>query len=99
MSRAFTVENAALSILLVGDWGRDGHCCQNDVAQEMALASAKVQAEWIVSTGDNFYPSGLQFQGDPQVNSSFLEVYIDPHPDLQKPWPSGALMAALGPVR
>lgn len=51
----------AMSLLTLGDFGRDGLCCQNDVAMEMALASDQLpKTRNILSMGDNFYPTGLQ---------------------------------------
>ena len=43
---------------VVGDWGRKGHDHQRDVALQMALVSEVLRPNFIVSTGDNFYPSG-----------------------------------------
>eukprot|EP00045_Choanoeca_perplexa_P010534 m.107269 g.107269 ORF g.107269 m.107269 type:complete len:538 (-) comp15310_c1_seq5:756-2369(-) len=85
LCRATPVSPSALNIVVVGDFGRDGMCCQVDVALEMALASAKLDADLIISTGDNFYPSGLQFVGDLQSKTSFSNVYTSLQP-LQKDW-------------
>ena len=51
----------AMSLLTLGDFGRDGLCCQNDVAMEMALAADQLpKTRNVLSMGDNFYPKGLQ---------------------------------------
>ena len=34
----------SVDFLVIGDFGRDGMCCQRDVAQEMALALRSVSA-------------------------------------------------------
>eukprot|EP00045_Choanoeca_perplexa_P010532 m.107245 g.107245 ORF g.107245 m.107245 type:complete len:511 (-) comp15310_c1_seq1:756-2288(-) len=85
LCRTTPVSDSALDVILVGDFGRDGLCCQVDVAVEMALASTKLNADFIVSTGDNFYPNGLQFVGDLQSKTSFSNVYTSLQP-LQKDW-------------
>lgn len=74
-SFARRLEGAGLNFLVVGDFGRDGHCCQRDVAAEMSLAALKTNAGFVVSTGDNFYPNGLKSAHDAQVSSSWSGVY------------------------
>uniref|UniRef100_A0A1D2A0W5 Calcineurin-like phosphoesterase domain-containing protein n=2 Tax=Auxenochlorella protothecoides TaxID=3075 RepID=A0A1D2A0W5_AUXPR len=70
--------------LAVGDWGRDGKHNQSLVASAMALKAATFQPDFIVSTGDNFYQSGLVWPEDPQFNTSFIDIYSQP--GLQLPW-------------
>lgn len=47
--------NGALKFLVIGDWGRDGMCCQRDVANRMAEVAASWSPEFVMNTGDNFY--------------------------------------------
>lgn len=76
-----------LSFLVVGDWGRDGFCCQRDVALEMArTADADSNISFVVSTGDNFYEYGLASSHDTQIESSWRDVYLTEHPSLRRPW-------------
>lgn len=41
----------------IGDWGRQGEFNQSDLAEVMAAAARDVPPEFVVSVGDNFYPS------------------------------------------
>ena len=47
--------------LQVGDWGRKGQLNQTEVANMMALKASTVQPDFIISVGDNFYPSESSF--------------------------------------
>jgi len=68
-------KQSAIRFLVVGDFGRDGYCCQRDVALEMNRAATSIQADFIVNTGDTFYDAGIQSVQDEQVKTSFLNVY------------------------
>jgi hypothetical protein len=41
----------------VGDWGRRGQLNQTEVASMMALKASFLQPDFVISVGDNFYPS------------------------------------------
>lgn len=82
-----TFPDANFSFLVIGDWGRDGMCCQRDVAKEMALTVAKMRPSFVVSVGDNFYNSGVQKSTDAQINRSWRDIYITPYKVMQQlPW-------------
>ncbi len=74
----------ALPFILVGDWGRNGHDDQAAVARQMGETAARMDAEFIVSVGDNFYENGVTGVDDPQWLSSYERIYTAP--SLQKPW-------------
>lgn len=76
------------SFLAVGDWGRDGMCCQGDVAVEMAGVAESSKPDFILSVGDNFYEQGLESEFDGQVQRSWKAVYVHPHKSLQREWKS-----------
>lgn len=81
------IEGSPLTFLVVGDWGRDGMCCQRDVAAEMSIAAVKLKPQFVVSTGDNFYEGGIKDSNDGQVDRSWRGVYIEPHDSMQElPW-------------
>lgn len=81
------VDGSPLTFLVLGDWGRDGMCCQRDVAAEMAISAATVRPQFVVSVGDNFYDRGVEASTDRQVDRSWRDVYITPHKNLQTvPW-------------
>lgn len=76
-------EDQVLKFMIIGDWGRDGMCCQRDVAAEMAIAASVIQPQFIVSVGDNFYNDGIVSSEDKQVDRSWRDVYLEPFQSLQ----------------
>lgn len=60
-----------------GDWGRNGKYGQQELARTMAEAAKQVRPEFIISTGDNFYPDGVESIHDPQWKLSYENVYTD----------------------
>lgn len=76
--------NGSMAFLVLGDWGRRGGYNQSRVADAMARRAAVVGPDFIVSTGDNFYESGLTSVDDEDFDASFREVYH--HKELQVPW-------------
>lgn len=69
----------SFSFLVIGDWGRNGHYHQRTVAKWMDIAAQKVDAEFVATTGDNFYSNGIASTQDPYWRSSFEDVYTGPH--------------------
>ena len=65
----------------IGDWGRQGHYNQSNNADAMAAAAQRAPPRFVISVGDNFYPSGLTSVGDANFADSFRDVYH--HPELQ----------------
>lgn len=53
----------------------------------MGNLGEKMNVDFIVSTGDNFYDSGLIDEDDPAFYDSFTNVYTAA--SLQKQWYSG----------
>ncbi len=74
-----TLPDNAVSFLTLGDWGRNGHFYQNDVAKWMDVASYQLDAEFIATTGDNFYDNGIASVNDPYWISSYEAIYHQPH--------------------
>ncbi|HSK12363.1 MAG TPA: metallophosphoesterase, partial [Phnomibacter sp.] len=66
-----------LNFLVIGDWGRNGEDHQKLVAAQMGRTATQVKADFIVSTGDNFYPSGVISEHDPLFFFSFENIYTD----------------------
>jgi predicted MPP superfamily phosphohydrolase len=77
------VDNS-LNFLVLGDWGRNGEYFQKDVALQMSKAAATIDSQFVITVGDNFYPTGVQSTQDPQWKASFEDVYSSYH--LQAPW-------------
>lgn len=74
----------SFTFLVMGDWGRNGEFYQKPVAEQMASASKTMDAELVISVGDNFYPSGVRSVQDPQWKQSFEDVYHQYY--LNIPW-------------
>lgn len=76
--------DGSLSFLVVGDWGRQGLYNQSEVALQMGIVGEKLDIDFVISTGDNFYDDGLVGVDDPAFHSSFSNIYTAP--SLQKQW-------------
>ncbi|KAK9115754.1 hypothetical protein Sjap_014701 [Stephania japonica] len=74
----------SLSFLVVGDWGRRGNYNQSQVALQMGRIGEKLDIDFIVSTGDNFYDKGLTSVDDSAFEESFTKIYTAK--SLQKQW-------------
>jgi tartrate-resistant acid phosphatase type 5 len=72
-----------LTFLAMGDWGK-GSTDQRKVAVQMAKTAEAIRAHFVISTGDNFYPHGVQSVNDPQWVTTFEDVYDAPA--LMIPW-------------
>ena len=79
-----TVPKDSWNFMVIGDWGRCGEYYQKEVANQLAAASISTNAEFVVSTGDNFYPKGVISVDDPLWKKSYEDVYH--HFSLQKDW-------------
>lgn len=82
--KGLAIPDSALNFLVVGDWGRCGEYFQKEVAEQMSFASISGEADFIVSTGDNFYPNGVASIDDPLWDKSYENVYTQF--SLQKDW-------------
>ena len=75
----------AINFFVIGDWGRNGYFHQKDLAEMMnEVGMTKIEPEFIVSTGDNFYPNGVASVNDPYWQTSFEQIYTGPA--LFEPW-------------
>lgn len=79
-----TKADGSLSVLVVGDWGRKGTYNQSQVAKQMGVTTEKMDIDFVISTGDNFYSDGLIDANDPAFDQSFTDIYTAP--TLQKTW-------------
>ncbi|MFW0717961.1 purple acid phosphatase family protein [Pedobacter sp. N23S346] len=77
VSKTLTKEPTALNFIAMGDWGRNGADHQKQVAKQMGLTATEVKAQFIISTGDNFYPSGVISPQDPSFKYSYEDIYTD----------------------
>jgi len=74
----------ALHFLAIGDWGREGKHLQKETADAMAKYADENPVSFIISTGDNFYETGIKTVDDPLVKISFEDIYSAN--SLQVPW-------------
>lgn len=77
--QGLTVPAESLNFLVLGDWGRNGHYQQISVAEMMDVAMWQLDADFIVTTGDNFYSNGVASVDDPYWKTSFEDIYHGPH--------------------
>ncbi|XP_030956571.1 purple acid phosphatase 3-like [Quercus lobata] len=99
-----TKADGSLSFLVVGDWGRRGGYNQSQVAHQMGIIGDKLDIDFVISTGDNFYDDGLTGVDDPAFDESFSNVYTAP--SLQRQWYTvlgnhdyrGDVLAQLSPI-
>lgn len=68
---------AALNFIAMGDWGRNGADHQKEVAAQMGRTANQLFPQFIIATGDNFYPSGVISEWDPLWRYSFEDIYTD----------------------
>lgn len=79
-----TKDDGSLSFLVVGDWGRKGFFNQSRVAFQMGKIGRRLNIDFVISTGDNFYDDGLKGLDDPAFEESFTNIYTAK--SLQKQW-------------
>jgi tartrate-resistant acid phosphatase type 5 len=65
----------ALNFVVIGDWGRNGENFQKEVATAMGRAAHDLPAQFVITTGDNFYPYGVKSTADYHWVSSFESIY------------------------
>jgi hypothetical protein len=65
----------SLSFIVMGDWGKDGTGHQKTVADQMDIMSRQYNAQFIITTGDNFYDRGVESTSDLRWKTSFENIY------------------------
>ena len=68
-------DNYALYFMALGDWGRNGEYMQLEVGKQMGQWASSHRNNFVISTGDNFYPKGVISEQDPLWHYSFENVY------------------------
>src|SRR5436190_24297803 len=63
-----------LNFCVIGDWGRYGDYFQKAVADKLSSAVIGINASFIISTGDNIYPSGVASEYDPAWKYAYEDV-------------------------
>jgi len=65
----------AINYYVIGDWGRHGEYNQKELAEMMGKVAEIIEPDFIISTGDNFYPEGVQSIYDDHWKKSFEDIY------------------------
>lgn len=65
----------SISFIVMGDWGKYGGQWQKSVANAMNEYSKKFHTQFIITTGDNFYPMGVSNTSDAHWKLSFENIY------------------------
>mmetsp|Transcript_3842 Transcript_3842/g.5979 ORF Transcript_3842/g.5979 Transcript_3842/m.5979 type:complete len:488 (+) Transcript_3842:165-1628(+) len=73
----------SLNFLMVGDWGWNSEN-QSAVAYQMGVYGWRIDAQFVLSLGDNFYEDGIDNVTDPLWNKAYHDVYSAS--SLQIPW-------------
>lgn len=68
-------KDSVLNFIVMGDWGRNGADHQLQVAAQMGVTASAYKSQFVISTGDNFYPSGVISEWDPLWRYSFEDIY------------------------
>ncbi len=71
-------DTSAFNFLVVGDWGRNGFFNQAEVARGMSRVGTGIHSRFTISTGDNFYTSGVSSTDDVKWERSFEAIYTAP---------------------
>lgn len=74
---ALPADRAYEHAFVLGDMGTGGPD-QRRVAAVMAERARQVRLDFMLTVGDNIYPSGASSADDPQFRSKFESVYADP---------------------
>ena len=70
-----TVKDDRYHFFVLGDWGRRGKQHQQEVADQMIVQSKKLNVQFLVAVGDNFYDDGVQSVTDTHWAESYTNVY------------------------
>jgi tartrate-resistant acid phosphatase type 5 len=69
------INPSAVNFIVMGDWGRNGEDHQKQVATQMGKTAEEASVDFIVATGDNFYPRGVISEFDPHWKYSYEDIY------------------------
>ncbi len=64
-----------LRFIVIGDWGEKGNFFQRQVASAMNKIRVQQKIDFILTTGDNFYQTGVNDVNDPHFQESFEKIY------------------------
>lgn len=64
-----------LQFIVIGDWGEKGEFFQKEVARAMQKIESEEEIDFVLTTGDNFYPNGVKGINDEHFIKSFESIY------------------------
>jgi len=70
-----------LLVAVLGDWG-NGTAGQGEVAMSIRRRAAKTPYDFLITVGDNIYPTGIESPDDPRLKIYFDDVYKGPGLDV-----------------
>ncbi|CAD5118417.1 DgyrCDS7127 [Dimorphilus gyrociliatus] len=68
-------DNGCVDFIALGDWGVDNQAVPIKVAEAMAKYASENPVDFIVTSGDNFYPDGVNSEDDFQFDYKWRDVY------------------------
>lgn len=71
----FNVPNGGVKVMVIGDWGRADNVNLKANAHMMELLACRHTIDAVLTTGDNFYESGVSGVDDPYWNISFETIF------------------------
>jgi tartrate-resistant acid phosphatase type 5 len=72
----FVAQITDANFVVIGDWGR------NSIGQQRLSAAIEARnPNFVISTGDNFYPDGIQHAKDPKIKKIWSDVF-----NTNRPW-------------
>ena len=66
----------SLSFIVLGDWGVKGAHSQKKVAEQMFRKGRQHNIQFVITTGDNFYPVGVSDIKDAHWQLSYENIYL-----------------------
>ena len=77
-------DSASVRFLIISDMGGYASDNQKQVAVSMGQEAKKINAEFVVTIGDNYHGDGIASSTDPRWKTEFEDIYNSP--SLQIPW-------------
>ncbi|CAD5118385.1 DgyrCDS7093 [Dimorphilus gyrociliatus] len=71
-------ENGCVDFINIGDWGAITGIGQLPIAEAMAKYADENPVDFVLTSGDNFYPDGVESATDEQFDSKWRDVYNQP---------------------
>jgi len=77
-------DSSSARFLVISDWGGFASDNQKLVASAMGSEASRINAQFVITNGDNYHGAGITGEKDPRWKSEFEDIYTSP--SLQIPW-------------